>query len=53
MKLLGDKPLIQHSIDYALIILSDEIWVNSDDQRNYQICKSKGVNTLVRPDDLG
>ena len=33
MKFLGNKPLIQYSIDYALNnFKADEIWVNSDDK---------------------
>ena len=54
MKLLGDKPLIQYSIDYALAnFRPDEIWVNSDDQEIIKFAKSKAVNTVVRPDVLG
>jgi CMP-N-acetylneuraminic acid synthetase len=53
MKFLGDKPLIQYSIDFALNNFSkDDIWVNSDDQEILKFAKQKGVNTLVRPDNL-
>jgi CMP-N-acetylneuraminic acid synthetase len=53
MKNLGDKPLIQYSIDFALNNLSaDSIWVNSDDQHIIEFAKQKGVRTLLRPDDL-
>jgi CMP-N-acetylneuraminic acid synthetase len=53
MKVLGDKPLIQYSIDFALNHFSEEaIWVNSDDQKILKFAKQKGVNTLVRPDNL-
>ena len=53
MKNLGDKPLIQFSIDFALNNLSaDSIWVNSDDQHIIEFAKQKGVRTLLRPDDL-
>ena len=53
MKFLGDKPLIQYSIDYALNNLSAEsIWVNSDDQMIIEFAKSIGVKTLLRPDSL-
>lgn len=54
MKLLGNKPLIEHSIDYALSCFkADEIWVNSDDQEIIEFANTKGINTLVRPDALG
>jgi len=53
MKVLGGKPLIQYSIDFALNHFSEEaIWVNSDDQEILNFAKLKGVNTLVRPDNL-
>lgn len=53
MKILGDKPLIQYSIDFALNNLSaDSIWVNSDDQKIIEFAKKKGVRTLLRPNDL-
>jgi CMP-N-acetylneuraminic acid synthetase len=54
MKFLGNKPLIQYSIDYALSNFeANEIWVNSDDNDIITFAISKGVNTLVRPDVLG
>lgn len=53
MKILGDKPLIQYSIDFALNNLSaDSIWVNSDDQKIIEFAKKKGIRTLLRPNDL-
>jgi CMP-N-acetylneuraminic acid synthetase len=53
MKVLGDKPLIQYSIDFALNHFSaDSIWVNSDDQHIIEFAKQKGIRTLLRPDDL-
>tara|TARA_B110000259_G_C14010189_1_gene399346 strand:+ start:217 stop:939 length:723 start_codon:yes stop_codon:yes gene_type:complete len=53
MKNLGDKPLIQYSIDFALNNLpADSIWVNSDDKKIIEFAKKKGVRTLFRPDDL-
>ena len=53
MKVLGNKPLIQYSIDFALNHFSaDSIWVNSDDQHIIEFAKQKGVRTLLRPDDL-
>lgn len=53
MKVLGDKPLIQYSIDFALNNFSaDSIWVNSDDQHIIEFAKQKGIRTLLRPDDL-
>jgi CMP-N-acetylneuraminic acid synthetase len=53
MRILGDKPLIQHSIDFALNNLPpDSIWVNSDDKKIIEFAKKKGVRTLLRPDNL-
>mgnify|MGYP001307735565 CR=1 FL=1 len=53
MKILGDKPLIQYSIDFALNNFSkDAIWVNSDDQEIIEFSKEKGIKTLERPDCL-
>ena len=53
MKVLGDKPLIQYSIDFALNNMSaDSIWVNSDDEKIIEFAKKKGIKTLLRPDDL-
>ena len=54
MRILGGKPLIQHSIDFALNHFSeDAIWVNSDDKQIIKFAKEKGIKTLLRPDDLG
>ena len=53
MKLLSNKPLIQYSIDFALRHFSkDVVWVNTDDKEIIKYAKLKGVNTLLRPDDL-
>lgn len=53
MRLLGNKPLIQYSIDFALNNFSkDAIWVNTNDQGILKFAKHKGVNTLERPDNL-
>ena len=53
MRILGDKPLIQYSIDFALNHFSaDSIWVNSDDQHIIEFAKQKGIRTLLRPNDL-
>jgi len=53
IKLLSGKPLIQHSIEFALeISKKNNIWVNSDDLNIIEIAKSLGVQTLIRPDKL-
>ena len=50
MKFLGNKPLIQYSIDYALSYFnSNEIWVNSDDKKILKFAEKKGIRTLLRP----
>ena len=53
MKLLGQKPLIQYSIDFALNNFSkNDIWVNSDDLQIIKFAKQKGIRTLLRPKEL-
>jgi len=53
MKILGGKPLIQHSIDFALKNFSNkDIWVNSDDREILEFANTKGIMTLLRPDEL-
>ena len=53
MKILGGKPLIQHSIDSALKNFSNkDIWVNSDDREILEFANKKGIMTLLRPDKL-
>ena len=53
MKILGGKPLIQYSIDSALSSFSNkDIWVNSDDREILEFAKTKGIMTLLRPDEL-
>ena len=53
MKVLGNKPLIQYSIDFALNHFSaDSIWVNSNDLRIIEFAKQIGVRTLLRPNIL-
>tara|TARA_B100000767_G_scaffold266071_1_gene282943 strand:+ start:153 stop:818 length:666 start_codon:yes stop_codon:yes gene_type:complete len=53
MKILGSKPLIQHSIDTALLNFPKErVWVNTDDDQIIKYAMSKGLNTIMRPDNL-
>tara|TARA_B110000908_G_C10214813_1_gene432208 strand:- start:730 stop:1407 length:678 start_codon:yes stop_codon:yes gene_type:complete len=53
MKLLGQKPLIQYSIDFALNNFSkNDIWVNTDDHKVIEFAKQKGIMTLLRPNNL-
>jgi CMP-N-acetylneuraminic acid synthetase len=53
MKLLGDKPLIEYSIDYALKFFSrDDIWINTDDPNIIEFAKQKNINFLLRPHNL-
>lgn len=53
MKILGNKPLIQYSIDYALNFFSkDDIWINSDDPEVLNFTEDQGLKILIRPKDL-
>jgi N-acylneuraminate cytidylyltransferase len=53
MKLLGQKPLIQYSIDFALNNFSkNDIWVNTDDHKVIEFAKQNGIMTLLRPNNL-
>ena len=53
MKLLDGKPLIQHSIDFALnIVPKNSIWVNSDDLEIIELCEKLFINKLFRPSQL-
>lgn len=53
MKLLGQKPLIDYTIDYAIDHFDkDSIWVNSDSKEIIKYSESKGVRVLERPHDL-
>jgi N-acylneuraminate cytidylyltransferase len=53
MKLLGGKPLIEYSIDTALLHFPKEsVWVNTDDDQIIKYAKLKGLNTILRPDNL-
>lgn len=48
------KPLIAHSIEYALDSFSKErIWVNTDDEMIVKIAHEYGIKITVRPDYLG
>lgn len=54
MKVLGGKPLIQHSIDFAKkSFLNKDIWVNSDDPEVLQLAKTNGIMSLHRPEEFG
>ena len=52
-KLLLNKPLISHSIEYALNYFSnDQIWVNSDDHELKDIAKKYNINFYDRKKEL-
>lgn len=54
-KVLGGKPLIVHSIEFALqnIKDGDELCISTDDQNVIDIAKNKGVHIpFVRPEQL-
>jgi len=54
IKVLGDKPLIQYSIDLAREIASDDmICVSSDDEKIIQVCEAVNLKVpFVRPEEL-
>jgi CMP-N,N'-diacetyllegionaminic acid synthase len=55
IKILGDKPLIVHTIDFALknINEEDELCISSNDEKVLDIAKNLGINVpFVRPDEL-
>ena len=50
---LNGKPLISHSIEYALnYIAPKQIWVNTDDDRIIDIANQYGVSTYKRSSSL-
>ena len=54
-KLLGDKPLIEYSIDFALSNLKndDQLCISTNDESVIEIAKSKGISVpFIRPEEL-
>ncbi len=54
-KLLGDKPLIEYSIDFALsnMNLEDELCISTNDPEVINIAKLKGIKIpFIRPEEL-
>lgn len=48
-----DKPLISHTIDFALKTFNrEDIWINTDDEKIFQIAKDYNVNLTIRPTHL-
>ena len=55
IKLLGKKPLIEYSIDFALINMQfeDELCISTNDESVIEIAKSKGISIpFIRPEEL-
>jgi CMP-N,N'-diacetyllegionaminic acid synthase len=55
IKLLGNKPLIQYTIDFALNNLKsgDELCISTDDENVIQIAKNSGIHVpFLRPSEL-
>jgi CMP-N-acetylneuraminic acid synthetase len=51
---LDSKPLISHTIEYALIFFpKEDIWINTDDNEIIKISKNYEVNITKRPMMLG
>jgi N-acylneuraminate cytidylyltransferase len=54
-KLLGNKPLIEYSIDFALnnLKIQDELCISTNDDVVIEIAKSKGISIpFIRPEEL-
>jgi CMP-N,N'-diacetyllegionaminic acid synthase len=54
-KLLGDKPLIEYSIDFALnnLKIDDELCISTNDEAVIEIAISKGMSIpFIRPEEL-
>lgn len=54
-KLLGDKPLIEYSIEFALnnLKIDDELCISTNDEAVIAIVKSKGISIpFIRPEEL-
>jgi N-acylneuraminate cytidylyltransferase len=54
-KLLGDKPLIEYSIEFALNNLNtdDALCISTNDEAVIEIAKSKGISIpFIRPEEL-
>lgn len=55
IKFLGDKPLIEYSIDFALnnLKFDDELCISTNDEAVIEIAKSKGISIpFIRPEEL-
>lgn len=55
IKFLGDKPLIEYSIDFALnnLKFDDELCISTNDEAVIEIAKSKGILIpFTRPEEL-
>lgn len=53
LALLKNKPLIEHSIDYALKFFgTDKVWVNSEDENILRLAEKKMVQTYKRCESL-
>jgi len=55
IKFLGDKPLIEYSIDFALnnLKFDDELCISTNDEAVIEIAKSKGISIpFTRPEEL-
>lgn len=54
-KLLGEKPLIEYSIDFALnnLKIDDALCISTNDEAVIEIAKSKGISIpFIRPEEL-
>lgn len=55
IKILGNKPLIEYSIDFALENISegDELCISTNDEKVIELAKAKGISIpFIRPEEL-
>ena len=55
IKILGNKPLIEYSIDFALENISegDELCISTNDEKVIEVAKAKGISIpFIRPEEL-
>lgn len=53
LKILDGKPLVLHSIDFAIKSeVFDEVYISSEDDEILEVCKKRGAIPIKRPEEL-